>query len=153
NLPLLSSSNHQLALGIFSTAVLLARSIRVDKCGLMTIRRHELCTKLLICGLAASIVLFVGAFRRKTSQNSNNNTGSASAATDPEQARQQAQSLVDQGKELYRNDQDEQALATFKRAIALDANNADAHLWLGRAYGALEQKVDADESYRKAIEL
>src|SRR5215813_9048231 len=117
----------------------------------MTIRRHDLCAKLLICGLAASIVLFVGACRRKTSQDSNNNTGSAS--TDPEHARQQAQSLVDQGKELYKNDQDEQALAAFKRAIALDANNADAHLWLGRAYGALEQKVDADESYRKAIEL
>ena len=40
-----------------------------------------------------------------------------SSAGDPEEAKRQAQSLVDKGKELYKNDQDEQAVEAFKQAI------------------------------------
>ena len=77
----------------------------------------------------------------------------SSTASDPEQAKRQAQSLVDQGKELYKNDQEEQAAEVLKQAIGQDPNNAEAHLRLGMAYAALERKPEADESYKKAIEL
>ena len=110
-------------------------------------------TIVLVCAMLA-LVPALSACRRGGKSNSNANTGATTFnPSDPEQAKRNAQSLVDQGKELYRNDQDEQALKLFKQAVDLDPNNAEAHLWLGRSYGAFEQKVDADESYKKAIEL
>jgi tetratricopeptide (TPR) repeat protein len=75
------------------------------------------------------------------------------AATDPEQAKRQAQNLVDQGKELYKNDQDEKAADVLKKAIDQDPNNAEAFLRLGMAYAALERKPEADDAYKKAVEL
>ena len=103
---------------------------------------------MLVLGLALS------GCRRGAKPNSNANTGATTFnPNDPQQAKRNAQSLVEQGKELYTNNEDEQALKVFKQAVALDPNNAEANLWLGRSYGALEQKVDADESYKKAIEL
>src|SRR5436190_15481039 len=90
---------------------------------------------LVICVAAACVAASVGACRRSAGRNSNANGGaSSSAATDPEAARRQAQSLVEQGKELYKNDQDEQAVETFKRALSQDPNNAEAHLRLGMSY-------------------
>src|ERR1700716_3068165 len=106
--------------------------------------------------VAAGVFLLVGicACRRGAKQNANVNGGpSSSAATDPEQMKRQAQTLVDQGKELYKNDQDERAAEVLKQAIGQDPNNAEAHLRLGMAYAALERKPEADESYKKAIEL
>ena len=99
-------------------------------------------------------MLGVCACRRGPNRNANANGGSSSVIpTDPEQAKREAQTLVDQGKELYKNDQDEQAAEVLKRAISQDPNNAEAHLRLGMAYAALERKPEADESYKKAIEL
>src|SRR5712692_6025728 len=106
--------------------------------------------------VTAGVFLLVGicACRRGANKNANANGGSLSAnATDPEQAKREAQTLVDQGKELYKNDQDEQAAAVLKQAISQDPNNAEAHLRLGMAYAALERKPEADESYKKAVEL
>lgn len=99
------------------------------------------------------ILLLVGGCRKTTKNNSNANGASVSTATDPEQARRQAQSLVEEGKELYKNDQDEQAVETYKRAIQQDPNNAEAHLRLGMSYAALERKPESDDEYKKSIEL
>src|SRR5712671_524041 len=102
------------------------------------------------------LFLLVGfcACRRGGNKNANaNGSGSASSAADPEQAKRQAQTLVDQGKELYKNDEDEQAAKVLEKAINQDPNNAEAHLRLGMAYAALERKPEAEESYKKAIEL
>jgi tetratricopeptide (TPR) repeat protein len=94
------------------------------------------------------------ACRRGTNKNANaNGGGSSPVITDSEEAKRQAQTLVDQAKELYKNDQDEQAAEILKQAIGQDPNNAEAHLRLGMAYAALERKPEADESYKKAIEL
>ena len=106
--------------------------------------------------ITAGLFLLAGvcACRRGSNKNANaNGGGSSSTASDPEQAKRQAQSLVDQGKELYKNDQDEQAAEVLKQAIGQDPSNAEAHLRLGMAYAALERKPEADESYKKAIEL
>src|SRR5258708_29147153 len=104
----------------------------------------------------AGVFLLVGicACRIGTNKNTNANGGSLSAnATDPEQAKREAQTLVDQGKELYKNEQEKEAVDVPKRAIDHDPNNAEAHLRLGMAYAALERKPEAEESYKKAIEL
>jgi tetratricopeptide (TPR) repeat protein len=102
----------------------------------------------------AGLFLVAGACacRRGTDKNANGGS-SSSIATDPEQAKREAQTLVDQGKELSGNDQDEQAAEVLKRATAQDPSNAEAHLRLGMAYAALERKPEAEDSYKKAIEL
>jgi len=106
--------------------------------------------------IAAGLFLLMGlcACRRGANHNANaNSAGPASSTTDPEQAKRQAQTLVDQGKELYKNDEDERAAEVFQQAIKQDPNNAEAHLRLGMAFGALERKPEADEAYKKAVEL
>src|SRR6185436_5470651 len=106
--------------------------------------------------VAAGVFLLVGvcACRRSASKNANaNGSGSSSSAADPEQAKREAQTLVDQGKELYKNEQEKEAAEVLKRATDQDPNNAEAHLRLGMAYAALERKPEAEESYKKAIEL
>jgi tetratricopeptide (TPR) repeat protein len=108
-----------------------------------------------------SLIVVVGVFllvgvcacRRGINKNPNANGSSSSSVTDPEQAKREAQTLVDQAKELYKNEQEKEAAEVLKRAIAQDPNNAEAHLRLGMAYAALERKPEADESYKKAIEL
>lgn len=109
----------------------------------------------LLLGLAALSLLVAGsACRKGTNKNSNANGSLPPAAvSDPQQSERESQTLVDQGKELYKNDQDEQAAEIFKQAIARDPNSAEAHLRLGMAYGALERKPEADEMYKKAVEL
>jgi Flp pilus assembly protein TadD len=106
--------------------------------------------------LATALILAVGlcACKRGTDKNGNSNGSATSASTsDPEQARRQAQSLVEQGKELYKNDEDEKATKVFKEALTHDPENAEAHLRLGMAHAALGNKADADDEYKKAVEL
>ena len=106
--------------------------------------------------VAAGLFLLVGlcACHRGAKPNANANSGGpTSGTTDPEQAKREAQTLVDQGKELYKNDEDERAAQVFQQAIKQDPNNAEAHLRLGMAFGALERKPEADEAYKKAVEL
>ena len=96
----------------------------------------------------------VGVCACRRGANKNANGGSSSAnTTDPELAKREAQTLVDQGKELYKNEREKEAAEVLKRAIDQDPNNAEAHLRLAMAYAALERKPEADESYKKAIEL
>src|ERR1041385_6533854 len=105
--------------------------------------------------LACLIILIsfsVAGCRRKRTANSNGNSSQTSSVPEnSEEAKRQAQSLVEKGKEFYRNDQDEQAVAAFKQAIQNDADNAEAHLRLGMSYAALDQKDEADGEYKKAI--
>src|SRR5712691_6503881 len=95
------------------------------------------------------LALAAGACRR-SNKNANAN-GSAGPSNGSNEER--AKALVDQGKELYKNDQDEQAVAAFQKAIRLQPDLAEAHLRLGMAYAALDKKAEAETSYKKAIEL
>src|SRR4051812_45930668 len=99
------------------------------------------------------IALAVSIGCRRNRSASNANTAATSQPAGPDEAKRQAQSLVKQGKELYKNDQDEQAVETFKKAIAQDSSNAEAHLRLGMSYAARDQKTEADDEYKKSIEL
>lgn len=90
---------------------------------------------------------------RRTPKGSSNVNSALSTASDPEEAKRQAQTLVEKGKEFYKNDQDEQAVEVFKQAINQDPNNAEAHLRLGMSYAALDKKSESDDEYKKAIDL
>ena len=63
----------------------------------------------------------------------------------------QARSYLDQGKQFYRNDQDEKAIDAFKAALKLDPDLAEAHFRLGLTYDALGEQQQAEESYKKAV--
>jgi Flp pilus assembly protein TadD len=116
-------------------------------------RANRTKTRVFAClALAASLCL--GGCRRSHNPNSNSIGGQNPAApADSDEAKRQAQTLIEEGKELYRNDQDEQAVEKFKQAVDRDPNNAEAHLRLGMSYGALEKKDEAESEYKKSVEL
>src|ERR1700682_3939585 len=103
--------------------------------------------KLLVVIAGVFLAVGVCACRRGTNKNTNaNGGGSSTSATDPEQAKREAQTLVDQGKELYKNEQEKEAVEVLKQAIGRDPNNAEAHLRLAMAYAALERKPGGGEA-------
>jgi tetratricopeptide (TPR) repeat protein len=95
------------------------------------------------------LALAAGACRRSNKNANINGSAGQSNGSNEEQAK----ALVDQGKELYKNDQDEQAIVAFQKAISLQPDLAEAHLRLGMAFAALERKPEAEEEYKKTIEL
>ena len=106
----------------------------------------------LACIVAFLLIFGVGACRKRANTN-NSNSNSLANASNPEEAKRNAQTLVDQAKELYKNDEDEHAVQVLEQAIKLDPNNAEAHLRLGMSYAALDRKPESDDEYKKAIEL
>jgi len=73
---------------------------------------------------------------------------SLSGALDPTQARV----YLEQGKEFYKKDEDQQAANAFQKAINLDPSLAEAYFRLGLAHDALGEKQEAEEAYKKAID-
>ncbi len=102
--------------------------------------------------VAVALYLIVGMSGCRRGAKNTNLSPSAGSESESERSKHE-QSLIEQGKEFYKNDQDEEAVAAFQEAIRLDPDLAEAHLRLGMAYAALERKPEADESYKKAVEL
>ena len=102
---------------------------------------------------ATILLIFGAAGCRKRANTNNANSRSLTTASNPEEARRNAQALVDQAKELYKNDEDQHAAQVLEQAIKLDPNNAEAHLRLGMSYAALDRKPESDDEYKKAIDL
>lgn len=111
----------------------------------VTVRTVLFCTAVSLCSPG-----FSGCHR--TSKNVNVTAPAAGSESASDRSKHE-QSLIDQGKEFYKNDQDEQAVKSFQEAIRLNPDLAEAHLRLGMAYAALERKPEADDAYRKAVEL
>ena len=109
--------------------------------------------KLFLSALIA-VVLAAGlvSCSRKKPANSNTNLAEASEGT-AEGKRTQARALVEEGKELYRTDEDDKAVEKFLEAIKLDPNLAEAHFRLGLAYDAIAKEQEAEAAYKKSIEL
>lgn len=92
---------------------------------------------------------------------SNNNSGESPAApvansssiAERERAINEARVFLEQGIELYRNDQDQEALVAYQQAIQRNPEYAEAHYRLGLSHAVLEQKTEAEAAYKKAIEL
>lgn len=93
-----------------------------------------------------------GACSRKRPVNVNTNATAAGGHT-VEENQTQARALVEEGKELYRTDQDEKAAETFEQAIKLDPDLAEAHFRLGLAYDAMAKEQEAEAAYKKAIDV
>ena len=66
--------------------------------------------------------------------------------------RAEARTLLERGREQYRNDEDTQAVETFQQALKLDPEFAEAHFRLGLTYDALGQEQEAEGAYKKAVE-
>jgi len=64
-----------------------------------------------------------------------------------------ARALFERGLEAYRDDRDEEAVESFRQAVALDPDFAEAHYRLGRAYNAMKQSEEADKSFEEAARL
>jgi Flp pilus assembly protein TadD len=73
-------------------------------------------------------------------------------STDSGANRGRARELLEQGKELYRNDRDQEAVASFEEALKLDPELAEAHFRLGLGYEALGKREEAEAEYKKAVE-
>ena len=63
-----------------------------------------------------------------------------------------ARAELDKGKELYRNDQDAEAVQAFTEAVRLDPDLAEAHFRLGLGYESLGKREEAEAQYKKAVE-
>lgn len=105
----------------------------------------------LIAAIVISAALFSqGSCSKKKPVNGADSTGGTVAASEGDRSR--AQTLVANGKELYRTDQDEQAVAAFEEATRLDPDLAEAFFRLGLAYDAVGKETEAEGAYKKAIE-
>jgi len=87
--------------------------------------------------------------KARTSVETTSYSGSADSV---ETIRTEALALVAKGRELYRNDEDTQALEAFQQAIKLNPELAEAHFRLGLTYDALGQEQEAQSAYKKAVE-
>src|SRR6185312_7011858 len=105
----------------------------------------------LACTATFLLIFGVAGCRRRANTN-NANANSLTTASNPEEAKRNAQALVDQAKELYKNDEDQHAAQVLEQAIKLDPNNAEAHLRLGMSYAALDRKPESDDEYKKAVD-
>src|SRR4051812_2578731 len=79
-------------------------------------------------------------------------TSTETTAPPPELTKEQneARVLLEQGKELFRQDRDTEAAETFKKALALDADFAEAHYRLGLTLASQGKRDEAEEEYKKA---
>ena len=92
-----------------------------------------------------------GACSRKKPVNANSNV-SVEGGLSAEEVRTQARAYLEEGKQLYINDQDEKAVETLQEAIKLDPELAEAYFRLGLAYVAVGKDQEAEDAYKKAIE-
>jgi|SRR5688500_13505263 len=105
---------------------------------------------LLICAVCL-LALTVGC-KRSGQQSTDNSAGPAAVSTDSGANRDRARELLDKGKDLYRNDQDEEAVALFQEALKLDPDLHQAHFRLGLSYEALGKREESEAEYKKAVE-
>jgi tetratricopeptide (TPR) repeat protein len=105
---------------------------------------------LLIC--VVWLLISVPGCKRSGQQSTNNSAGSAEVSNGLGADRAKARDLLQKGKELYRNDQDAEAVQAFEEAIKLDSGLAEAYFRLGLGYESLGKTEEAEKQYKKAVE-
>jgi tetratricopeptide (TPR) repeat protein len=105
---------------------------------------------LLICALC--FLMLVYGCNRRGQQSTNNSAGTAAVSNSIEGDRTLARELLEKGKQLYREDQDEQAVEAFQEAVKLDPDLAQAHFRLALGYEALGKREESEAEYKKAVE-
>ena len=104
---------------------------------------------LLIC--VVGLLILVPGCKRSGQQSTNNSAGSAEVSNGLAGDRAKARDLLQKGKELYRDDQDAEAVQVFEEAIKLDSSLAEAYFRLGLGYESLGKSDEAESQYKKAI--
>src|SRR5262245_19897604 len=104
---------------------------------------------LIIC--AVWLMVLASGCKRSGQQSTNNSAGPSQVSNNlPDPARARAE--LDKGKELYRNDQDAEAVLAFQEAVRLDPDLAEAHFRLALGYESLGKREEAEKEYKKAVE-
>jgi len=105
---------------------------------------------LIIC--AVWLLVLATGCKRSGQQSTDNSAGAPQVSNNLPEDRTRARAELDKGKELYRNDQDDEAVNAFQEALKLDPNLAEAHFRLGLGYESLGKRDEAEAEYKKAVE-
>src|SRR6476659_265582 len=97
---------------------------------------------LLICAVCLLALAF--GCKRSGQQSTDNSAGTAPVSNSLEADRGRARALLEQGKALYRDDKDEEA-------VAADPELAEARFRLGLGYEALGKREEAETEFKKAV--
>jgi tetratricopeptide (TPR) repeat protein len=97
--------------------------------------------------------LVVSAFgcKRSNQQSTNNSAGTSQVSNNLAEDRTRAREQLEKGKQLYRDDQDAEAVLAFLEAIRLDPDLAEAYFRLGLGYESLGKREEAEAQYKKAV--
>ncbi len=104
---------------------------------------------LLICALCLMMLGY--GCNRSGQQSTDNSAGPATVSNGLESDRGRAKELLEKGKQLYLEDQDEEAVKAFQEGLKLDPDLAEAHFRLGLGYEALGKREEAEAEYKKAV--
>jgi len=96
--------------------------------------------------------MLAGGCKRSRQQNTNNSAGGPQVSNDSAGDHTRARAELDKGKELYRNDQDAEAVQAFTEALRFDPDLAEAYFRLGLGYESLGKHEEAEAQYKKAVE-
>lgn len=89
--------------------------------------------------------------KRSGQQSTNNSAGPPQVSNNLPEDRTRARAELDKGKELFRNDQDAEAVLAFQEAVRLDPDLAEARFRLGLGYESLGKREEAEAEYKKAV--
>lgn len=104
---------------------------------------------LLIC--AVWVLVFAFGCKRSGQLSTNNSPVTAEVSNGLAGDRTRARDQLEKGKELYRNDQDTEAVLAFQEAVRLDPDLAEAHFRLGLGYESLGKREESESQYKKAV--
>ena len=104
---------------------------------------------LIIC--AVWLTVFATGCKRSGQQSTDNSAGSAQVSNSLPEDRTRAREQLDKGKELYRNDQDAEAVLALQEAVRLDPDLAEAHFRLALGFESLGKREEAEAEYKKAV--
>ena len=90
--------------------------------------------------------------KRSGQQSTDNSAGPPQVSNNLPEDRTRARAQLDKGKELFRNDQDAEAVLAFLEAVRLDPDLAEAHFRLALGYESLGKREEAEAEYKKAVE-
>lgn len=105
---------------------------------------------LLIC--AVGLLIFAGGCKRSGQQSTNNSPGTAGVSNGLAEDNARARELLNKGKEMFRDDEDAEAVLAFQEAVRLDPALAEAYFRLGLGYESLGKGEEAEAAYKKAVE-
>lgn len=105
---------------------------------------------LIIC--AVWLMVLATGCKRSGQQSTDNSAGPPQVSNNLPEDRTRARAQLDKGKELFRNDQDAEAVLAFLEAVRLDPDLAEAHFRLALGYESLGKREEAEAEYKKAVE-